>query len=315
MTFDPNGPAEYDSYFGIPPVPDARIAIIPVPFEATVSSGGGTARGPGIVREASAQVDLHDMHFGSVWRVGFDECPPVEVDQDLEPDAAAEAIRALLHGHAADLIRIGQAPIVLGGEHSVSLGAVEACAEAVPAIGVLQIDAHMDLRDAYEGYRFSHASIARNILERCPTVTSLIQVGIRDCCDEERSYAADEGERVRVLDDVAIWRHIDSGGSFRSLAEGAIETLPEHVYITFDIDGLDPALCANTGTPVPGGLTFQQAAALLEAVAESGRRVVGADLVEISPGTSDGRWDGNVGARILYKLAGCIGKSQGWLKS
>lgn len=311
MPFDPNAAAAHDSFFGLPEQPDAAVQIIPVPFEGTVSYGGGTAQGPAAIRAASQQVDLLDQHFGDVWKAGLHEQDAIE-PTETDPDAAAEAIRVTLRQRVADCIAAGTIPATLGGEHSVSLGAIEAAADSVPSLGVIQIDAHMDLRDAFEGYRYSHASVMRNVIERCPNVTRLVQIGVRDFCEDEIQFARASEGRVSAVFDADLWDVADSGRSVRAFFDEIIAGMPEHLYISFDIDGLDPSLCPSTGTPVPGGLTFNQACALLRAIATSGRRVIGFDLVEVAPNENND-WDANVGARLLYKLAGCALVSQGRL--
>ncbi|MEM1072259.1 MAG: agmatinase [Planctomycetota bacterium] len=311
MSFDPNAAAAHDSFFGLPEQPDAAVQIIPVPFEGTVSYGGGTAKAPDAIRTASQQVDLLDQHFGDVWRAGLHEQPAIEA-AETDPDVAAEAIRLGLRQRVADCITAGRIPAILGGEHSVSLGAIEAAADSVPSLGVIQIDAHMDLRDSFECRRYSHASVMRNVIERCPTVTRLVQIGVRDFCEEEIEFARGSDGRISAVFDADLWDVADSGRSVRAFFDEMTAGMPEHLYISIDVDGLDPSLCPNTGTPVPGGLTFNQACALLRAIAESGRRVVGFDLVEVAPGVNN-EWDANVGARLLYKLAGCALASQGRL--
>ncbi|MEM8757875.1 MAG: agmatinase family protein [Planctomycetota bacterium] len=308
MSFDPNAPASHETLFGLPPRPDALIRVIPVPYEGTVSYGGGTALAPAAIRKASAQVDLHDLRFGDVWRAGIAEEPVIVPGLRDNHDIVGERIRAELFQRTAEVLDAGGVPAVLGGEHSVSLGAIEACA-AAGELGVIQIDAHMDLRDSYEGHRFSHASVMYNALERCPGLTKLVQIGIRDVCEEEMLYAESQGPRIRTLTDRAIFEHCDLGGSVRRLFENAIADLPQRVYITLDIDGLDPSLCPSTGTPVPGGLSFREADALLGVIAESDRTVVGFDLVEVACDDGD-EWDANVAARVLYKLAGCAASSR-----
>ncbi len=311
MPFDPNAAAAHDSFFGLPEQPDAAVQIIPVPFERTVSYGGGTALAPKAIRLASQQVDLLDQHFGNVWSAGLQEQIPIEA-LDADADAAAETVRAALRERVSRCIASGQIPAVLGGEHSVSLGAIEAAAAAVPSLGVVQIDAHMDFRDAFEGHRYSHASVMRNVIERCPTVTRLVQIGVRDFCDEEIAFARGSSGRASAVFDADLWDAADSGRSVSAFFDEILAGMPEHLYISFDIDGLDPSLCPNTGTPVPGGLSFNQASALLRSMAASGRRVIGFDLVEVAPGEGS-EWDANVGARLLYKLAGCALRSQGRL--
>lgn len=316
MAFDPNAPAQTDELFGLASTPaDAAVHVIPVPYEGTVSYATGTAHGPEAVRVASHQVDLTDQHFGPVWTAGIATLDPIAPEPSADPDRAGTWIRTALRDRVGVVLAAGRIPCVLGGEHSVSLGAIEACAAVSPALGLLQIDAHMDLRRAYEGNRYSHASVILNAAEACPSLTRIVQVGIRDFCGEELDYARDSGGRISAVFDADLWAHTDAGGSLRSLFADAIDALPDRVYVTLDIDGLDPSLCPSTGTPVPGGLSFNAVAALLVVLAESGRHVVGFDLVEVAPGQEGDQWDGNVGARMLYKLAGCALRSQGRLKA
>jgi agmatinase len=147
-----------------------------------------------------------------------------------------------------------------------------------------------------------------NVMSLVEGVGKLVQVGIRDFSEAEMAFAASQGDRVVVHYDDAWAEEMMRGTSFARLAEGAIEALPREVYVSFDIDALEPALCPNTGTPVPGGLTFHQAAMMLEMVVKSGRRIVGFDVVEVSPGPKGGpEIDAIVGARVLYKLCGVAG--------
>ena len=220
-------------------------------------------------------------------------------------DAAGRGVNAFVHGRVAAILSESRTPGVVGGEHSVSLGAIRAVAEHFgPAspIGVLQIDAHMDLRDRYQGLRFSHASIMRNVLEQVRGIERIVQVGVRDFGEGELRYAREHAEAIKVWYDDELFRSVDAGESFADLCRAIVADLPERVYVSFDIDGLDPSLCPGTGTPVPGGLSFREAAMLLHTLAESDRTVVGFDLVEVCPGQSE--WDANVAARILYKLCG-----------
>ncbi len=339
MGFDPDAAARPGSgVFGLPHTrAEAGIVLIPVPFDATTSYGNGTARGPKAIRAASAQVDLYDRRFGRIYERGiFMEDPDPRL-ADLsararrvaapliekggaeagdakavgEVDAACEAMNAIVHERTARVLAEGKTPGLVGGDHSTPLGAIGACVEKHGPIGILHIDAHMDLREAFEGFRYSHASIMRNVLERhAPPrgVTRLVQVGIRDFGESEMDYAIEQGSRVVVHYD-EVWAEelmSAAGTGFRALGARAVAALPERVYVSFDIDALDPSLCPHTGTPVPGGLSFHQAAMVLGALRDSGRRVVGFDLVEVCPGGgSEGdEWDANVGARVLYKLCG-----------
>ncbi|MCA8951538.1 MAG: agmatinase family protein [Planctomycetes bacterium] len=329
---DPNGPAAADSgIFGLTAAPDdAAVVIVPVPFAATVSYGGGAERGPSAVLAASHQVDLYDRQFGRFYERGI--CL-------LEPDPAIAAAHAEARAAAAAVIDAGGAaagsaavaPVdaagelvnarvraavdailareqvagVLGGDHSVPFGAIAAAAERTPGLGILHFDAHADLRDAYEGFRWSHASIMANVLRDVPSVRRLVQVGIRDFCEQELDAIQAADGRVITHFDQDWQRRRFEGTTFAALCDEAVAALPEQVWISFDIDGLDPALCPGTGTPVPSGLQFAEAAHLLETLAKSGRRVVGFDLVEVAPAADGvGEWDANVGARLLYKLCG-----------
>lgn len=328
MPFDPNAAADLSlGMFGLPFTREqSRLVVIPVPFEATVSYGGGTEHGPDAVREASAQVDLLDRRFGEAWQAGICQedaddrfvawgrearelaSPIINRGGATDADAAAVGkietlcarANALVEERAGAALAEGKIPCLLGGEHAVSLGAIRACADAHGEIGVLQIDAHMDLREAFEGFRYSHASVMYNALEEISGVRRLVQVGIRDLSRGETDYAAAQGDRVRTFYDDDLFDGIARGEGFAAACAQIIGALPEKVYVSFDIDGLDPSLCPNTGTPVPGGLGFREASLLLHMLAASGKRVVGCDLVEVAPGEGD--WDANVGARVLFRL-------------
>lgn len=330
MSFDPSAAAPRDSgIFGLPCTrAESRIVILPVPFEATTSYGGGTSKGPKVVLKASRQVDLLDHRFGAVHEQGIVMLPMPRGISDLsremrelaEPiidragarpedaksiariEKAGERVRTLTRDFASEVLREDKVPVILGGDHSTPLGQIEAVAAAHPGVGLLQVDAHMDLREAFEGFRYSHASIMRNVLDLAPGVARLVQVGIRDFCAEERDFARSQGERVQVWydDDLAEARF--SGETWSRTLARIIDPLPREVYVSVDIDGLDPSLCPGTGTPVPGGLSFREFSALLAALRASGRTILGFDLVEVSPGKGD--WDANVGARVLYRLCG-----------
>jgi agmatinase len=203
---------------------------------------------------------------------------------------------------AKALLDRGKLVAVLGGDHSVPLGLMQALGERGP-YGILHIDAHSDLRDAYEGFVHSHASIMHNAL-RIDAVSRLVQVGIRDYSEEEIQAIGKSAGRVKLFDYRSLSRRRFGGETWASLVEEMVAELPKDVYVSFDIDGLDPALCPGTGTPVPGGLQFEEALYLVERIPASGRRIVGLDLCEVSPGESkgEGEWDANVGARVLYRL-------------
>lgn len=304
--------------FDLPPTDGPpRIRVLPVPFDATTSFRVGCAGGPAAVLEASVQVDLYHPVVEDPWREGIVLDPPapwmatlshdtrtlVEVHRAGEADhldavnAASARMTEHVEAWARDQLAAGVIPAVLGGDHSVPLGAIRAAAAAHPGMGVLHVDAHADLRVAYEGFQQSHASIFDNVLE-LEGVSVLAQVGIRDLCREEADRQV-EDPRIHVLSDDAIAEELADGTPWRALVRQLLAPLPDDVWISFDIDGLDSGLCPNTGTPVPGGLTWRQVIVLLRMLAESGRRVVGFDLCEVAAH----EWDATVGARVLYQLA------------
>lgn len=331
-TFDPDAAAAPGSgIFGLPHSRDeAAIVLVPVPFDATTSYRPGTADGPSAIRQASAQVDLLDRHFGPVYEQGiFMEeedrqirrlsaqagalaRPLIESGSgESDPEslarvnAASEALNDFVHDHVARILAENRIPGVVGGDHSTPFGAIRAVAERLGPFGILHLDAHMDLRPAFEGFTFSHASIMHNVLTHVPQVTRLVQIGVRDCGAGEVEFARAQGTRVVAHYDDQWAEALMRGSRFADLVQNALEPLPEKVYVSFDIDALDPSLCPHTGTPVPGGLSFNQAAHVLDALRRSGRTIVGFDLVEVAPGPVGApEWDANVGARILYKLCG-----------
>lgn len=337
MTFDPNAAAAADSgVFGLPHSPsDARVVLVPVPFEATTSYGGGTSNGPAAILEASKQVDLFDLDTGRPYEAGIamlDEPADVRRWNDEAKTLAApivasggapandpglQAVNALcermnrwVYGITRDWLERGKIVGVVGGDHSTPYGAIEAYAKAFPGLGVLHLDAHADLRDAYEGFTWSHASIMHNVATRLPDVATIVQVGIRDFGEAEFDFIQRSEGRIHTFFDAKLARARLDGMPWREQVDVIVSKLPQHVYLSWDIDGLDPTLCPHTGTPVPGGLSFHQAVALLEGVVRNGKRIVGFDLNEVAPGSDGDAWDGNVGARLLYKMIGWALASQ-----
>jgi agmatinase len=228
-------------------------------------------------------------------------------------DAIQVDLNRWVEGRANEVLDHGKLCALVGGDHSVPFGAIQAHATRHPGLGLLHFDAHADLRPAYEGFTWSHASILRNVAERIGGVARVVQVGIRDLSEEERDFIAGSGGRIRTLFDLEWADAKHSGHNLKALVRRALAALPETVYVTFDVDGLEPALCPSTGTPVPGGLTWNEAMLWLDELVRSGRRIVGFDLNEVAPaaGLSDGSgWDENVGARLLYRLIGFALRSQ-----
>ncbi len=334
MTFDPSAPALPGSgVFGLPHgEAEAALVLVPVPYEATTSYGGGCARGPEAILAASRQVDLFDVETGRPYEKGIHMIPlpeeirnlgrtaraaaapviaaggtggsPALVRAAAEVDEACQRVNAWVEDRVAGLLRAGKQVGVVGGDHSTALGSLAAHARRHPGMGVLHVDAHADLRVAYEGFKYSHASVMYNAAGRLPEIARIVQVGVRDLSEEEHAFAAGSGGRILQHLDADLARARLEGETWASQVQRLLGPLPHEVYVSFDIDGLEPDLCPHTGTPVPGGLSFAEATYLLAAVVRSGRRMVGFDLVEVAPDPTGGEWDGNVGARLLYKLAG-----------
>jgi agmatinase len=346
MSFDPNAPAQPGSgVFGLPhSESEALVVLVPVPWEATTSYGGGASDGPKAIREASAQVDLYDLDVEKPYDAGIHMLDEDEGLITANGKGKALAARIIEAGGAGDDPELGQALAkvnelsskvnawvkketarlldarkivgIVGGDHSVPFGALEAVAAKLPSFGVLHFDAHSDTRRAYEGFVHSHASIMFNVLEQIPQVTKLVQVGIRDVCEQEIDYCKSQGARVRMFADRELVKRRHGGESFAATAQAIVAELPAEVWVSFDIDGLDPRFCPHTGTPVMGGLDPSEVIAILRALAESGKRIVGFDLNEVAPNQHDehDEWDGNVGARMLYKMIGFTLASQGKAK-
>jgi agmatinase len=225
-------------------------------------------------------------------------------------------VDAWVEAETERLLAGGKIVGVVGGDHAVPLGAFRAIAKRHPGVGVLHLDAHSDTRRAYEGFEGSHASIMYNALETVPGIGKLVQVGIRDVCEEEILYCRGQGARVRMFTDREVSMRKQEGESFAAIARAIAKELPAEVWISFDIDGLDPRYCPSTGTPVPGGLDVQEVVTIFREVVRAGKRVVGFDLNEVAPHPTDpeDEWDGNVGARMLYKLIAFTLASQGRAK-
>lgn len=323
---------------------ESNVVIIPVPWEVTVSYSRGTAKGPAAIRKASPQLDLFDAEYAEAglsrpWEFGIHLLKENAAIRSLNAAACKSALpvvaaggavnkkmqalarkvneasvklNGLVFAAAKEILEQGKIVAVVGGDHSVPFGAIAACAEKFPGMGVLHFDAHADLRDAYEGFEYSHASIMNNVVRKISGVSRLVQVGIRDFSEPEYEMATTH-PRIKTWFDFVMRREMFQGATFAQIAKSIVSDLPSDVYISFDIDGLDPSLCPHTGTPVAGGLSFMEATYIVREVALSGRRIVGIDVNEVAPhprSRSD-EWDGNVGARVLYKLCAAALYSQG----
>lgn len=218
-------------------------------------------------------------------------------------NAGCEEMVSRVYNETKKVLADNKIPGLIGGDHSTPLGAIKAISEKYDGeIGVLHIDAHADLRLAYQGFTHSHASIMRNVSKLKVRPKRLVQVAIRDFCKEEYDFIEDNSSFVTTFFDLQLKQAIHGGENWRSVCDRIVAQLPDKVYVSFDIDGLSPEYCPNTGTPVPGGISFDQALTLLTALGKSGKTIVGFDLNEVVPGKDE--WDGNVGARLLYKLCG-----------
>ncbi len=332
-SFDPGGVGlNNGNIFGFPfDYKTADIIILGVPWETTVSFHSGTDKGPQAVLEASVQLDFYDYDYPDGWKQGI-YMPPVPewigelgkklrshaqtvvaaTEQGVAPldadllivNQGCEQLNQWLYQETCRALDQGKKIGILGGDHSVPLGAIQALSERYPSFGILHIDAHCDLRYAYQGFQYSHASIMRNVLT-IEKVSKLVQVGVRDVSHKEVAFAQASEGRVILHHDTELKRSRYAGKSWQTLCQQIVADLPEQVYISFDIDGLDPKLCPTTGTPVPGGLELEEAFYLLKQVADT-REIIGFDLCETGPD----EWDGNVGARIVYKLCSLMGLSR-----
>ncbi len=331
--FNPNDIGSADNnIFGLPFQPaDASLVIIPVPWEVTVSYSAGTASGPEAVYEASYQVDLYDPFVKDAWRLGvamqsvskkvkstsnklrkkaekyidmYADGKTADTNHHMkkiqqEINEACEWMNKWVKKEALKQMDKGKVVALLGGDHSTPLGLMHALAERHESFGILQIDAHADLRDAYEGFEFSHASIMFNAL-KIEQVSKLVQVGIRDYCEDERKLS-DKSKRVKTFYDSDLKAQQYEGKTWAKQCDEIINALPDKVYLSIDIDGLDPKLCPNTGTPVPGGFEFEQVVYLIQKLVEAKKQIIAFDINEVAPGKDE--WDANVGARLLYKVS------------
>jgi agmatinase len=341
VEIDPNGVAiKNDAFFCLDGDPsDAEIVFLSLPWDVTTSYRPGTRSGPKAIIDASSQLDLFTPVLDRAWEMKLATLPyPEEWDRKSEAlrkktsryisfleeggevsdsnemqEILVEANReaAKLHVWSREETKKwldqGKRVVSVGGDHATSLGPIEAYAEKYPNLSILHFDAHADLRVAYEGFPHSHASIMDQVV-RLPGISKLVQVGIRD-------VSPGEVERIRTDDRIDTYFDWDlqsrkfQGESWDKITKEIVSKLSNDVYISFDIDGLDPKLCPSTGTPVPGGLEFAEAAYLVHQIAKSGRRLVGADLVEVAPNPNGDPWDGNVGARMLFQLTIAVARS------
>jgi agmatinase len=313
---------------------DAKIIMIPVPWEATTSYGAGTAYGPELILKASAQQDLFDLDFKNNYQAGYfmQEIPKDLLEKSHKARVLAEKARggdkkALeecntmcaemvehVYTQTKQILKEKKIPVVVGGDHSTPQGAIRAISESVNGeFGILHIDAHADLRNAYQGFTYSHASIFYNVMEAKWAPKKLVQVAIRDFCEEEYEYIQSKEGKIKTFFDPNLKAAAYQGKGWDKVCEDIVNELPQNVYVSVDIDGLDPALCPNTGTPVAGGLDISQFKFLLKTLSAKGKKVIAFDLNEVSTGSDynlENEWDGNCGMRVLFQLCGWCIESQ-----
>ena len=332
--YNPSEAGKKGSIFGLPyQWEDSDLVFLPVHLDATVSYMDGTAKAPNLILQESSQLDLSLLDVIRPWDLKMAMHPKVvsKSQNEIHRGRAINVIKAIESGRKVDIGEVqfvnefcktvlnqveevsnslldqGKIVAIVGGDHSSPLGLINALARRRD-FGILQIDAHMDLRVAYEGFTYSHASIMYNVLLQ-DKILKLVQVGIRDYCEEEENFVANE-PRVKVFYDESSFNAKQEGISWVQQCRNIVDLLPSNVYISFDMDGLDPALCPNTGTPVPGGLSFNEAVMLIKEVVKTGRKIIGFDVCE----TGFNSWDANVAARILYRLGVYTGISNQLLK-
>lgn len=330
-----------NNIFGLPSTEEnADLIIINVPWEVTVSYGSGTARAPEAILKASLQVDLFDPDMPDAWKRGYYLTPTnskillksdylrkeaelyidyISQGEELEKNKfMCKTIKEINEGshflnnwvyeQATQYLNIGKLVGLLGGDHSTPLGLYKALADKNEEFGILMIDAHSDLREAYEGFTYSHASIMYNALKEIPQIKNIMQIGVRDFGQDEWEYIKNSNYRVITYFDKEIKERQFNGDTFKHIIEEIVNQLPQKVHISFDIDGLDPKLCPDTGTPVPGGFELDRMFYLFNKVLESGRQIIGFDLVEVGIAETD--WNANVGARALFKLCNVLASSK-----
>ncbi len=313
----------------------SELVIIPAPWEPTTSYKGGTSNSPDLIRQASHQMDyFHEVYLNSYHRgIYYKELNPeikplheqalslcddiqkqliattdpyTDKSNDLseklhKANALSDKFNTIIYQESQQILKAKKIPALFGGDHSCPYGLMKALSEHYQEWSLLHIDAHFDLRVAYQGFKHSHASIIYNATQLINPPTKIAHVGIRDFSKGEYEYAR-ENEHDSWTDKV-LKRRAFEGESWSKTMNEILQPLHHNLYISFDIDGLDPQYCPQTGTPVPGGLSYNQATALIEKASKS-FNIIGFDLTEVStqPGDYES-WDINVGTRMLFELS------------
>ena len=268
----------------------AKACIIQAPYEGTVTYGKGTSKGPEAIIDASTYMELFDdeLQF-ETQKYGIHTSSPLEFD----PAAAPEKIVSKVKDAVGAILQANKFPVLLGGEHSITAGAVKAAKEAAPELSVLYLDAHYDLRDEYKGSKYNHACVARRIHEICPVV----ELGTRSLSREEKDFLNTSPPGIKVISVYDILETHD-------WKKQASRLLSKDVYITIDLDVLDPSLMPSVGTPEPGGIGWYEFLDLLKMIARE-KRIVGFDVVELSPKEGLTAPD-FLAAKLVYRLLGYI---------
>jgi agmatinase len=265
----------------------ATFVVIPVPYDLTTTYQAGARNGPAAIIDASCQMELYDEELGTeTYRTGIHTVDSLEVEAG-GPHEMIESVRKTV----ADILSYDKIPVVLGGEHSISLGAVQALTEKYPSLSVLHLDAHADMRDSYQGTPYSHACVSRRISEQCPVV----QVGIRSLSSEEAAFLKDSG--IPSYSSEFVHEH-------EGWKKEICSKLADDVYISIDLDVFDPSIMPAVGTPEPGGVYWKDVIRLVREVAES-CTIRGFDVVELAPIPGMVAPDFTA-AKLIYRVMGYI---------
>ncbi len=268
----------------------SKVVVMPVPYDKTATYIKGTVNGPEAIIDASKKMELFDEELNQeTYKIGIHTMEPLPV-QDMAPEAMVEKVYA----STLELLKANKFPVLLGGEHSLSIGSVKAFKEVYPDLSVLHLDAHYDMRDEYYGSKLNHGCVARRISEICP----IVQTGMRSLSKEEKDFlSAQANGRVKTVNvydilEMPLWKDVISNG------------LSEHVYVSIDLDVFDPSLMPAVGTPEPGGIGWYETLDLLREVSKD-KKIVGFDVVELCPIKGQVSSD-FLAAKLVYRLLGYV---------
>ena len=308
----------------------ADLVLIPAPWSATISYGGGTEQGPELIRKASHQLDFFNPLFKRSYndKICFEENDPIIENLNKQTcnwmkslerkkqnshklyeniNQASKSVLDWIYEKSLRVFNKGKIPALVGGEHSVSEGLLSVIGDKYKGdYGILHLDAHADLREAYQGFKRSHASVMFNVLNLKPPPKKLVQVAVRDLCESEYKKIKTD-EKICCYFDEEIYTRAFKGEKWSVICEEIISQLPQQIYVSLDVDGLSWSYAPGTGAPVPGGISFNQALYLLAEIKRQDKKLISFDVVETSAGDKDqafAEWNGNVSARLIYYLSG-----------